>query len=253
MGSIDFMLGKIDEGLAAITEHYSDVKDGDTLPDDLLYAIRNLVQDCQSALDWTMSDVHKRYVANAGRRSPYFPLWTDPGQFVRTFDDSLPQVRATRPDIAAAFERHQPYRAGNEVLGYLRQLSGANKHRQFSTQRLEVTRFDHPWVAAGGSLETIPVEYGPMLDKDGAPIPGKSSSIPTITAIEHIDWRFTDPDVSVLPTLQSLVAAVRDAVLDVRATAGIHDKTDRPLRVIHPRGALIGSRGAVGTSKGRKD
>jgi hypothetical protein len=138
VGSIDFMLRKIDEGLAAVTQHYADVKDADSLPDDLLYAIRNLVQDCQSALDWTMSDVHKRYVANKGR--PYFPLVADHDELVKALDRWLPQVRAAHPDIAAAFERHQPYRAGNAALGHLHELSGVNKHRQFSTQRLDVVR-----------------------------------------------------------------------------------------------------------------
>ncbi len=85
MSGIDFILHKIDEGLAAVTDRYSDVKDADSLPDDLLYAIRNLVQDCQSALDWTMSDVHRRYVTNPGKRSPYFPLAADHGQFGKGF------------------------------------------------------------------------------------------------------------------------------------------------------------------------
>ena len=253
MGSIDFMLRKIDEGLAAVTQHYADVKDADSLPEDLLYAIRNLVQDCQSALDWTMSDVHKRYVANKGR--PYFPLVADHDELVKALDRWLPQVRAAHPDIAAAFERHQPYRAGNAALGHLHELSGVNKHRQFSTQRLDVTESVHPWVAAGGSVETIPVKYGPMLDKDGVPIPGKKwLPLPTIVAITNIDWRFIDSDVSVLPTLTSLAAAVREAVVDIRATAGIHDTAELPLRVTHPRGVLrMGAGGAVGMSQEKVD
>jgi hypothetical protein len=251
MGSIDFMLGKIDEGLTAVTEHYSDVKDADTLPDDLLYVIRNLVQDCQSALDWTTSDVYQRYVPNPRERSPYFPLAQDHDRFVTTLNGRLPTIIAKYPDIAAAFERHQPYQAGNEVLSYLERLSGENKHQQFSTQRLEVTEYVHPWVAAGGSFETIPLQYGPMVDRDGVPIPGKPwLPLPTITTITDIDWRFTNPDVSVMPTLQSLAAAVRNAVLDVRAAAGIQDMKERPLRVIHPRGVLrMGPGGAVGTSR----
>jgi hypothetical protein len=250
VGRIDVMLRKIDEGLATVKEKYADVKDADTLPDDLLYAIRNLVQDCQSALDWTMSDVYGRYVANPKKWSPYFPLAADRAKFVKAMSKDLPDIQDAQPEVWAAFERHQPYRAGNEAMGCLHKLSGENKHRQFSTQKLDVRESVHPWVFAGGSVETIPVVYGRMYDRDGVPIPGKESSIPTIAAIGNIDWRFTDPDVSVLPTLQSLAAAVRDAVLDVRATAGIQDTTERPLRVTHPRGALrTGPQGPYGLGK----
>jgi hypothetical protein len=242
---IGYILSKIGDGSTTIQLLYADVRDADRLPPDLLYAIRSLVQDCQSVLDWTMSEIHRSCVARPGKWSPYFPLCASPAKFTEALDKYLPGIRETRPDIAEALERHQPYRPGMEILGYLHKLSSENKHRQFSVQRLEVTESVHPWIAAGGSIETIPTPYGPVFDEHGVPIPGRTSPVPTISSITNFDWRFTDPDVSVLPTLLSLAEAVLKAVWDIRGTAGIPETIEVPARVIHPRRVLQMGGGGV--------
>ena len=247
---IGFILSRIGDGETTIQLLYGGVKDADTLPPDLLYAIRSLVQDCQSALDWTMSEIHRSCVARADKWSPYFPLWASKPKFIEALDKSLPGIRDTRPDIAEALERHQPYRPGMEVLGYLHKLSNENKHRQFSVQRLEVPESVHPWIAAGGARETIPTQYGPVFDEHGVPIPGRTSPVPAISSITNFDWRFTDPDVSVVPTLLSLADAVLKAVWDIRGIAGIPETTELPARVIHPRRVL--QMGGGGVSMGEQ-
>ena len=42
-----------------------------------------------------------------------------------------------------------------------------------------------------------------------------------ITETIYVDWRFNDPPVSVLPTLEALVRLVRAAVKDVRREASL--------------------------------
>lgn len=226
-GRVDVLLRKIDEGVATVAELYKRDLDAQALSDDLRYVIRNVLQDCQSALDWTATAVVNRY-ATPSRHSPYFPLGTDPADFRAKLATQLPDLDARAPAVAAAIERHQPYQIGSEVLGDLHKLCRVNKHQDFSPQTRTETRRVRANIAGGGSVEwdQDAVTFGPGVFIGGvqvnpatqlpAPHPGLS-----VTKVMYVDWRFIDPPRSVLLTLQALARSVRETVVDVRTAASL--------------------------------
>ena len=218
-----FLLRKVDEGVVSVESRYRLDLDAKSVSDDLLYDVRRVIQDCQSALDWTASAVNDRYGSG---RAPYFPLARRPEDFDADLDKQIKGLHANHPAIAAAFERHQPYQAGSEVLGYLHKLSRVNKHQDFSpqtrTERLR-TRVD---VAGMGVAEWDPraIKFASGVSILGAPIdPATQRPSPhpavAVTNVRYIDWQFVDPPASVLGTLQSLARSVREAVEDVESAA----------------------------------
>jgi hypothetical protein len=222
-GNVRFLLGKVDEGVASVESHYRRDLDAKSVSDDLLYDVRRVVQDCQSALDWTASAVNERYGSG---RTPYFPLARRHEDFEAELDRQITGLRTNHPAIAAAFERHQPYQAGSEVLGYLRKLSRVNKHQDFSAQtRTERLRTIVDVAGVGvADWDSRAVTFASGVSILGAPIdPATQRPAPNpavaVTSVRYIDWRFVDPPTSVLRTLQSLARLVREAVADVETVA----------------------------------
>ena len=72
MAGVDVLLRKMDQGIAEVRAHYEKDLQAKELSDELLYAIRQVVLDCLSALDWTATAVKKKY--GKGDWKPYFPL-----------------------------------------------------------------------------------------------------------------------------------------------------------------------------------
>lgn len=225
---VDVMLRKCDEALGEVETIYTrDVASHD-LSDDLLYDIRTVVQDCQSALDATATRVKDKYLGGSSWR-PYFPLGIDPADFATKLESQLKGVAAAEPGIAQAFERHQPYQPGKTELGYLHKLARANKHSDFSEQTREETRRVVASSPGGGTVAWTPYQPGkggvifggggtvlingvPVNPATQLPVPS-----PTQTVVQHIlvGWNFVDPPIPVLPTLKALVQQVRAAVADI--------------------------------------
>ena len=168
-----------------------------------------------------------------GGRSPYFPLYDDPQKVGEALDSQIKGLRAKHPDIAAAFERHQPYQAGKSELGYLHQLARVNKHQDFTPQTRTVEHADRYEAASGATIElghgspgtgggeaggAASISMGP-----GASITLGDTSIQDIEPVEivYVDWLFVDPPVSVLTTLEALAGHVRSAVEDIAGEAGL--------------------------------
>jgi len=232
MASVAVLLRKIDEGVAEVREHYEADLAAKELSDDTLYAIRGVVQDCQSTLDWTATAVKKKFYP-AQRWAPYFPLARRPADFPTQVEKQLRGLLRAHPKVAAAFERHQPYQPGKTELGYLKALSNANKHQDFTAQERETMRqiragdergsitFIHAaeqgatgmWIHpdAQVSFGGRPVDPTTLAPLDGGPKPYQETI--------YVDWRFVDPPVSVLPTLEALADHVREAVEDIRGEA----------------------------------
>jgi hypothetical protein len=228
--SVDVLLRKIGEGVAEVRGHYEANLAAKQMSDELLYAIRNIVQDSQSALDWTATAVKDKFYPGSKWR-PYFPLTKDAAAFPGEMEKQIKGLAADHPAVAAAFERQQPYQRGNAELGYLHVLAKVNKHQDFTPQtrqeqrRIEITSggidisFPAPGqhtgveIQFGGDLSVHgrPLDPQTLLPLDGGPKP--------YTETIYVLWRFNNPAVSVLPTLEALATLVRAAVEDVRSEA----------------------------------
>jgi hypothetical protein len=229
------LLQKIDEHLDEVREHYEADLASKELSGELVYAVRQVIQDCQSALDWTATAVRKKYYPTKKWR-PYFPLAIAARDFPELMDKQIKGLRAAQPKIAAAFERHQPYREGREQLGLLHKLARVEKHEDFAPQ----VRNQERWVESSGPNGSIKMLAGPdsssgsgVFIAPGAEVNwnGRRLDPTTLQPIDggpkpydetiYVDWRFVDPDVAVLPTLEALGQQVEGAVKDVRQAADL--------------------------------
>lgn len=226
MATIDFLLRKADDHVAEIRAHYEADLAAKEVSDELLYAVRNTVSNCLSALDWTANAVKEKYGPNKGR-SPYFPLRPTQQEFEDGIDQQIKGLRAKEPAVAAAFERHQPYQAGKSDLGHLHALGRVEKHQDFTPQTRQEQRTTRVETSGGGSVEyTDGVTFSGNVSIGGVPVdPSTQMPVPhpsqRVTVTTYVDWRFKGPSVSVLPTLENLVRLVREAVADVRSEANL--------------------------------
>src|SRR6185312_13016340 len=219
---VHVLLDKIDEHLDEVRDHYEEDLTSQELSDELVYAVRQVVQDCQSALDWTATAVRKKYYPRRTGSRPYFPLALEPKAFPELMDKQIKGLRVDHPDIAAAIRKHQPYRKGKEQLGLLKKLARVEKHEDFTPQTRKVTRRvearSHQGVV---SWDPSAVTFGAGVSIGNAPVdPRTQLPVPTrtqtVTQTIYVDWRFVDPDASVLPTLEALGRLVGSAVRGVR-------------------------------------
>ncbi|MCA1708816.1 MAG: hypothetical protein LC808_38275, partial [Actinobacteria bacterium] len=185
---------------------------------ELLYAIRGVVQDCQSALDATATKVKAKY--GKGTWKPYFPLVAPsegPNEFQTKLEEQIKGLAGSHPNIASAFERHQPYHPGHTELGYLKKLSNANKHADFTAQ----TRSEQRQWHQGGVLWSEGVSWsgGVSVNVGGTMRPMGDPATTSVKVFVH--WQFVDPPVPVLPTLEALVSQTEAAVTDIHHEAAL--------------------------------
>ena len=213
------MVAKAKEHLAEVTRLYERDLGSQTLSPDLLYAIRSVVQDCQSALDATATRVKETY-GKPSNWKPYFPLTSPPAgraEFDKKLEEQIRGLALTQPNVAAAIERHQPYNSGKTELGYLHKLCRANKHADFTAQtqqrRKEWTQGGVTWTEGVSWTGGVYVGVGGQMRPMGEPA--------TTSVTIYVHWMFVDPPVPVLPTLRALVAQVEAAVEDIHDAASL--------------------------------
>lgn len=221
--NVDVILRKLPEQMEAIKGHYARSLANREISDDLLHDIARFVEDCQRALDWTATDIDRKY-GKARDRSPYYPMSDTATRFAAAMARDFPSVPQV---IYDAMERHQPYQPGKKSLGYLHDLARVNKHQDFTPQtRTESRRISAcsdgvvvTWDPGGTtfgdgvSIGGVPVDRGTQL-----PVP---SPMQQVTETVYVGWRFLNPKVDVLPTLESLGRLVAEAVNDVRDAAAL--------------------------------
>jgi hypothetical protein len=208
-------LRESDKTLALVEVVYKSDVFSQVLSDELVYAIRGVASDCQSALDTTAVRVKKKYLKTSDWMS-WFPLSRGPADFAKKLDQQLPGLLVSEPRIAAAFERHQPYQPGNSELGYLHALAHANRHSDFSPQRRTETVEIEGVTGGGFTVSTVEAS----LDSLGVGA-GEQTAVRYMTRTVLVGWNFLDPPAPVLPTLRALVRQTRDAVADICREAGL--------------------------------
>ena len=216
--TVDVLLRKTDEAVEQARAHYETDLAAKELSDELLYAVRQVVQDCQSALDMTATAVKKKH--GEGDWRPYFPLAKDADSFPAEMEKQIKGLATSKPNIAAAFERHQPYQRGKTELGDLRALRRVNTHEAFTPQTRTERQVGLRQQYAGAMVETDDrgnVRAGPVVGSTNTVLDG-SPPLRTERLI-YVDWQFVDPPVSVRPTLEALARLTRAAVEDIRREA----------------------------------
>lgn len=193
------------------------------MSDDLLHDIARFIEDCQRALDWTATDIDRTY-GRASDRSPYYPLHDAPANFAAAMARDFPTVPQPVYD---AMDRHQPYQRDKESLGYLHNLARVNKHQDFTPQtRTETRRIRASGGGAVVEWDPGAVTFGSGVSIGGVPVDARTqrpvpSPTQEVTEIIYVGWNFVNPNVPVLPTLESLSRLIVEAVTDVRHAGGL--------------------------------
>ena len=209
--------------------------------------IKAFLGNQRAALDHLASDVVTTH--GAGEAHSHYPFAAEAETFEASIDKNMPGVRERRPDLTAAIARHQPFSV--PALARLRDL--LNDETQ---QRLTPETRDKPKdveVAAAADDETeapaespaapaAPPKAGPANQggivglTGGVFINGVSYDPITLQRQEearqreatviYVDWRFGGSEASALSTLEAINAAVRAAIEEVSATAGLPARLD---------------------------
>src|SRR3954447_9221556 len=129
---VEALLALADEQMAGIEELYGESLAEKQVSSRLQALIKNVIENYRSALDYVANAAAEKY-AKPGR--VYWPYAPAPSDFPRHFDKNFPGLRNARPEIAAAWERCQPYQTGYDWLGALFELAKDNKHRALSPQK----------------------------------------------------------------------------------------------------------------------
>lgn len=208
MSDIDDLLKDIATDLAAMERIYIRDLASTVLSPDLIRNARRVIADQRSVLDMLAHAVAEKYGAPNDRA--YFPITTDAAKFPKLLDVNITNLTLSKPKIAAAFERHQPYHPSNQALQYLPELSRVNKHQRITPQ----TRQEQRWVQSGGVGWTPDtVRFSGNVIVGGNPIDPITQRPPPGTYSETIlvGWSFVDPPVPVLQTLKDIGRIVGEA------------------------------------------
>lgn len=131
----------------ALQEVYVRDLESRELSDDAIAAVNTIVRSLEGALGKIAHEVGKRFVAKTV--NPYFPITDCPSKFPTLLQKQLPGLAANHPDIAAAFERQQPYQPGHEPVGLLKELYRENHHHDFTLQERRETQSNELRVGGG--------------------------------------------------------------------------------------------------------
>ncbi len=223
---LDVLLIKAQEQIDVLHETiWPSLTAADEISGEALYAVRSVVQDLQSALDWVATAVDRAH--GRGRdRSPYFPLRESRSAVEAQLKRDFPGLQTRAPEAYEAITRHQPYVNGREMLGHLHNLARVNKHQHFTKQVRDSRR--HWGVSLGGlSVQynegrglTIggPPPYGHMLVGQAAI---SDDGTFAFSQGDLVTWNFAVPNEAVQTTLVLLHGLVVDACVDVCDAAGI--------------------------------
>jgi hypothetical protein len=197
------------------------------ISDAAIAAVNSSIRSLEGALGKTANAVRVKYGTKPA--PTYFPLTDDPSCFAGLLEKNIPGLALGQPEIAKAFERHQPYQPGQEVLGLLKPLYRTNHHHDFTVQERRDTRSND--LVIGGGIAISLGSHGMTI---GGPPPWRGIPLrQRVTKAEHpeldvefrevsyIDWFFKDPNVSVLGTLIPLHDLCVGACEDVSSIAGL--------------------------------
>lgn len=218
MRDVDVLVKSMKAGLAQIEAIYNRDLTAKAVSDDLLLAVRRVIDDERSALDFVAHAINQKY-GKPGRRA-YFPITTADAEFTALLDKNIPNLSRSQPKIAAAVERYQPYHTEHEALRHLGELSRVNKHHGFTAQTREETR----WLQAGQvGWNPDNVTFGGNVFIGGHRVDPQTQrpvGIPVVETV-YVGWQFKTPPVPVLPTLRSIATTVEAATNDIRHVAGL--------------------------------
>jgi len=171
----------------------------------------------------------------AAEAHTHWPFARDAEAFDASIDKNMPGVRAGRPDVATVISRHQPF--SDPALAQLRDLLTDPTLQKLTPETRERPKPDPAVVSEPAAVPAEaapappPINAGGGVLSGGHFINGVSHDPVTLqrqqeaelaqTKDIYVDWRFGESETSALATLAAIDAAVRAAITEVSAAAGL--------------------------------
>jgi hypothetical protein len=196
--------------------------------------IKGFLANQRAALDHLAEGVVAAH--GAAEAHTHYPFARDAEAFDASIDKNMPGVRTQQPDVATVISRHQPF--SDPGLAELRDLLTDPTLQKLTPETRERPKPDPaavPEPPAAGSSEPVPpappVNAGGGVLSGGLFINGVSHDPVTLQRQQeaelaqskeiYVDWRFGESETSALATLAAIDAAVRAAITEVSAAAGL--------------------------------
>jgi len=172
----------------------------------------------------------------AAEAHTHYPFARDAEAFDASIDKNMPGVRTRQPDVATVISRHQPF--SDSGLAQLRDLLTDPALQRLTPETRERPQPDPATVPdpAPAPSETAapappPINAGGGVLSGGLYINGVSHDPVTLQRQQeaqlaeskeiYVDWRFGESETSALAALAAIDAAVRAAITEVSAAAGM--------------------------------
>lgn len=215
------LIDAADAGASDLESRYQAALQEKTVASELQIAIKNVIENLRSALDYTARAIYEHLGGSPGPRI-YYPI-ARPGASSADFpglaNRNIPGV-GQAPTILAALEATQEFaNAANRWLPNLATLANENKHENLTPQVRSEDKRVTVETAGGGSVSWgSGVKFGGDVRIGGVPI-----DISTQLPVPHpsqvvrqgiwVDFAFDSTGDSVLPFLGTATRGARD-VLD---------------------------------------
>jgi hypothetical protein len=211
--NIDMLTSK--DALEQMLAAYERDRDKPDISDDVIKHVSTVVTRLRGALDKTANEVSKQYSPNA-KKGPYYPIESDPAKFEHHLNSEIPGLRANHPDIADAFQRHQPFQPGMEDLAHLAALYKVNQHHDYALQERQQPFHVGLFIGGAGHLFSL----GPQGIRIGGPPPWETALLASQNPT-GLEWHFADLQLPVAPTLIRLHYICGSACADICQTADL--------------------------------
>lgn len=200
--------------------------------------IKAFLGNQRAALDHLAEAIVAAHAVGGGHT--HYPFAAEEAVFEASLDKNMPGVREHRADVAAAIGRHQPFTA--PALADLRGLLNDESQQRLVPETRDRVAVEAAPLAGDRPVEVSPTPPMPPTDAGGIVLSGgliidgvahdpitlasRLEAQRLESKVDYVDWRFGLSDASALSTLESIDAAVRAALADVAATAGVAVRLD---------------------------
>lgn len=232
------LLSQSELQLASIQAAYEASLEKKEVSPELLIAIKNLMENLRSALDFAAHGLFLKFGKAAGRDPRvYFPYAKQDqtrSDFIASgrIEACIPGLSAERPDIVARLEGYQHFAApDNEWLPVFMELNNENKHQQLTPQTRKESkelrlssRGGEVAIGPGASISLGPgasMRVGDMVirgpqDFDAATAPSAVGS-GKVTVVTWVGFHFVSNDEPVLPFLRKAFEGVKRIIEELAA------------------------------------
>ena len=223
--NIRALLSRSADDLHQVRKDYDASLQAQAISSELKIDIKNLCENLRSVLDYLAHDMRETHCPVAGKKNFYFPIFDTAPSFAGQMSAWYPGLDTANAPLYAYLSGLQPYQGADRLwLSQFNKLNNLNKHGDL-VEQTRVT-FEQVKVSStsGAQVTWNPanVRFGSGVRIAGVPVdprtqmPIRDGSL-TVQKTIWVDFKFHEPDVSVLPLLSEATAGIAKIAAEVQA------------------------------------